>query len=213
MPGGSSPAVLNVHGEALGGEMWGKMWFYEYARGLMRDYSKNSADKDVGEGMIELRDSERKWIGGRFGAWTGDGKWLQWSEVCGNFQDALFPDGNGTFPSEEDVNNITPSPNTSYEPNYENQNPLSQKPAPNIEESHPFQPTSESNSQQTDRFIVKTRKGKAKHVLEELVENGEGEEKGERRKGLLDPEELRGLPGWVDVRFDDLLEAPALVNL
>jgi hypothetical protein len=127
----------------------------------------------------------------------------------------LFPDGTGTFRSEENLDGKIAVQSTSGGPALDKPSPSDQKSTPHFEESNSFQPKAESNGQSTDRFIVKSRKDKAKHLLEELVDNGEqrqGEEKGERRKGSLGPEELRKLPGYVDVRIDDLLEAPPLVN-
>jgi hypothetical protein len=74
VPGGSVPAVLNVPDEALGGETWRRMWFYGYARGLVRNRFRGLGEGVVGEGSVEPEDGVTEMRESEGGVWTGDGR-------------------------------------------------------------------------------------------------------------------------------------------
>jgi hypothetical protein len=42
-------------------------------------------------------------LSGRGGVWTDNGKWLEWNEICGSFDEVLFGDGKGVFGHEDDA--------------------------------------------------------------------------------------------------------------
>lgn len=101
VPSSSVPSVVNFRGnESLQDEWWHKMWYQRYGRALFRQHLRNPK---AGVAVKMVAEGDEQWWGyrgGRGGAWTDNGTWLEWNEVCGGFEEEVFGDGWGRFGAE-----------------------------------------------------------------------------------------------------------------
>jgi hypothetical protein len=103
VPGSSVPASLNFHGNReLLSSMWSNMWFYKNSRALMRQYIRSPDGPIAAEAAREGGDKWWDLRGGKGGVWTDRGEWLEWNEVCGEFDEEVFADGKGEFGRESE---------------------------------------------------------------------------------------------------------------
>lgn len=81
--------------------MWPHTWFASHARALMRRYLR-SATGHVG--AVEADNGGDNWWdlrGGVGGVWTDNAVFMEWSDVCGAHDMAVFGDGLGELGTEE----------------------------------------------------------------------------------------------------------------
>lgn len=81
--------------------MWPHTWFASHARALMRRYLRSPTGH---VGAIEADNGGQNWWdlrGGVGGVWTDGAVFLEWNEVCGNFDGEVFGDGLGELGKEE----------------------------------------------------------------------------------------------------------------
>ena len=81
--------------------MWPHTWFAAHARALMRRYLR-SATGHVG--AVEADNGGENWWdlrGGVGGVWTDNAVFMEWSDVCGSHDMAVFGDGLGELGREE----------------------------------------------------------------------------------------------------------------
>ncbi|KEQ89859.1 hypothetical protein M438DRAFT_341580 [Aureobasidium pullulans EXF-150] len=74
-------------------ELWESMWFYPYARTLLKQYLHKSTSKEVAS---EAAVGGERWYdarGGRGGVWTVGNEWLEAGELCAPFGKEIFEDG------------------------------------------------------------------------------------------------------------------------
>jgi hypothetical protein len=74
-------------------ELWESMWFYPYARPLLKQYLSKSTSKEIAS---EAAVGGERWYdarGGRGGAWTVDNEWLDAADLCAPFGKEIFEDG------------------------------------------------------------------------------------------------------------------------
>lgn len=74
-------------------ELWQSLWFYPYARTLLKQYLQKATSKEVAS---EAAVGGERWYdvrGGRGGVWTVEGEWLDAGELCAPFGADLFLDG------------------------------------------------------------------------------------------------------------------------
>ncbi|KAI9801473.1 MAG: hypothetical protein M1833_002705 [Piccolia ochrophora] len=91
----SIPALVHFRSDTPAStlaNLWAKAWFHPYARTLLHD----SIHASPREGAYW--DSR----GGKGGAWTVNGQWKGWRELCGEFGEEVFGDGKGTWGKEVD---------------------------------------------------------------------------------------------------------------
>jgi hypothetical protein len=69
---------------------WPSMWFQPWGRALLRRYIRTPPASDI----LDSR-------GGKGGVWASDNTFLQWSDLCGGYEDAIFADGKGLWGKEE----------------------------------------------------------------------------------------------------------------
>jgi hypothetical protein len=101
VPGSSVPASLNFHGsEGLLSQLWESMWFHKNARALMRRYIRSPNGPIAAKAAAGGGDRWWDLRGGKGGVWTDKGEWLEWNEVCGEFNEEVFGDGKGEFGRE-----------------------------------------------------------------------------------------------------------------
>ena len=74
-------------------ELWESMWFYPYARPLLKQYLSKSTSKEIAS---EAAIGGERWYdarGGRGGVWTVDNEWLDDEDLCEPFGKEIFEDG------------------------------------------------------------------------------------------------------------------------
>ncbi|KAI5204683.1 hypothetical protein AUEXF2481DRAFT_35615 [Aureobasidium subglaciale EXF-2481] len=74
-------------------ELWESMWFFPYARPLLKQYFSKSTSKEIAS---EAAVGGERWYdarGGRGGVWTVDNGWLDAGELCAPFGKEIFEDG------------------------------------------------------------------------------------------------------------------------
>ncbi|KAI5209973.1 hypothetical protein E4T39_00503 [Aureobasidium subglaciale] len=74
-------------------ELWESMWFFPYARPLLKQYLSKSTSKEIAS---EAAVGGERWYdvrGGRGGVWTVDDEWLDAGELCAPFGKDIFEDG------------------------------------------------------------------------------------------------------------------------
>ncbi|KAG4028685.1 hypothetical protein MFRU_020g01240 [Monilinia fructicola] len=99
VPRGGVPASLDLRGrpgeddegERLREECWGKMWWRKWSRTLLRR-CLSAVGAQAWKGSVGAEDGWWDLRGGRGGVWTGKGEWIEWAEVCGEFEGSLFGD-------------------------------------------------------------------------------------------------------------------------
>ncbi|OBT82643.1 hypothetical protein VE02_07905 [Pseudogymnoascus sp. 03VT05] len=106
VPGTIIPSSLSLFGAGTPGledKWWKKMWFQPKARALMRRYMRSYTGHIAAEAAA--RGGEYWWDfrGGKGGIWTDKGEFLEWQEVCGQYDEAVFGDKMGKLGEEEKV--------------------------------------------------------------------------------------------------------------
>ena len=87
----SIPTLLHFNGDKeYLVAWWPKMWFQPWARALLRRYKRTPPAADMPDSR-----------GGKGGVWTIDNTFLEWSDVCGGYEDAIFGDGKGLWGKED----------------------------------------------------------------------------------------------------------------
>jgi hypothetical protein len=74
-------------------ELWESMWFFPYARQLLKQYLSKSTSKEIAS---EAAVGGERWYdarGGRGGVWTVDNEWLDAADLCAPFGKEIFEDG------------------------------------------------------------------------------------------------------------------------
>ncbi|KAG9607471.1 hypothetical protein KCU77_g2611, partial [Aureobasidium melanogenum] len=74
-------------------ELWESMWFFPYARPLLKQYLSKSTSKEIAS---EAAVGGERWYdarGGRGGVWTVDNEWLDAADLCAPFGKEIFEDG------------------------------------------------------------------------------------------------------------------------
>lgn len=98
----SIPALLHFNGDkSYLNTWWPRMWYYPYARALLRQHMRTPQRPIiVGEEIMWDR------RGGKGGAWTDKGIWMDWAEICGGFEEQVFGDGLGRWGKEEGTRKV-----------------------------------------------------------------------------------------------------------
>ncbi|KAI9746023.1 MAG: hypothetical protein M1818_000704 [Claussenomyces sp. TS43310] len=102
VPGGSVPTALRFNPvDTLLEKWWPKMWYQPHARALLHRYMRSPQTPVAAEAAAQGGDTWWDLRGGKGGVWTDQGEWLEWNEVCGEYDDAVFMDGKGVFGKED----------------------------------------------------------------------------------------------------------------
>lgn len=118
------PSILNFHNPsphlndstAPSIPSWDQLWYHSYSRALLRQSLRapSTPITAIIPPLLPLKPAKSKLFkpyqqhqsqdvqytdlrGGRGGVWTDKGEWLEWNEVCGNFDAKVFGDGKGVF--------------------------------------------------------------------------------------------------------------------
>lgn len=82
----------------LSNEWWKNMWYQKQSGELLKKCSNLAGDRmwEIVMGQGE-REKWQVWDlrGGSGRIWTGKGEWIEWGEVCGEFEEELFGEGAG----------------------------------------------------------------------------------------------------------------------
>ncbi|MCJ1371421.1 hypothetical protein MMC20_002636 [Loxospora ochrophaea] len=96
------PTLLHINGDkSLLKTWWQKMWFQPYSRALLRQHMRTPQEPVYG---VRDRWGYEIWWdmrGGKGGAWTDNGVWMPWKEVCEGCEEGVFMDGKGVWGKEE----------------------------------------------------------------------------------------------------------------
>ncbi|KAI9934321.1 hypothetical protein ASPWEDRAFT_170053 [Aspergillus wentii DTO 134E9] len=95
------PAMLHMEDDDyLRDSWWEQMWFYPWARALLRKYMRSPRGLAVAQSA--LRGGQDWWDmrGGRGGVWTDRGEWIDYGEMCGGYARDIFNDGFGPWGKE-----------------------------------------------------------------------------------------------------------------
>ncbi|OBT95053.1 hypothetical protein VE01_07356 [Pseudogymnoascus verrucosus] len=106
VPGTEIPSSMSLFGAGTPGledKWWKKMWYQPKARALMRRYMRSYTGHIAAEAAA--RGGEYWWDfrGGKGGIWTDKGEFLEWQEVCGQYDEAVFGDKMGKLGEEDKV--------------------------------------------------------------------------------------------------------------
>ena len=99
--GSSKETMAGFTVEEVEQVMWSHIWFASHTRALMRRYAR-SATGHVG--AVEADNGGENWWdlrGGVGGVWTVNAVFMEWSDVCGAHDMAVFGDGLGEVGREE----------------------------------------------------------------------------------------------------------------
>lgn len=78
-------------------QQWQQMWFYPYARAMLRNAFRTTEGAIRAKSAASGGDDQWDTRGGKGGVWTQDGSWLAWGEICRGHEDELFGDGQGLW--------------------------------------------------------------------------------------------------------------------
>ena len=76
---------------------WKQLWFQPYARAMMRHHIRSSEGEEARLAAVTGGDQEWGVRGGKGGAWTVDGNWLDFAEICRGFEEEIFGDSKGEW--------------------------------------------------------------------------------------------------------------------
>lgn len=79
---------------------WRQLWFHPWARAMMRHHIRSSEGFGARHAAVTGGDSQWNMRGGKGGAWTVDGQWLDFGDVCRGYEDSVFADGMGEWGRE-----------------------------------------------------------------------------------------------------------------
>ena len=98
----SIPTLIHINGDkSLISNRWSSMWFYPYARALLRRYVRSPQGPIAAQAAAEGGQSWWDTRGGRGGVWTDRETWMSWGEVCKKTEDDVFADGKGKWGKEQ----------------------------------------------------------------------------------------------------------------
>ncbi|KAJ5577268.1 hypothetical protein N7535_004194 [Penicillium sp. DV-2018c] len=97
------PAIAHLDGDhKLRNIWWEKMWFFPWARALLRKYVRDSHGFDAAQSSLLGGQDWLEMRGGRGGIWTDDETWITFAEICKGQERDLFDDGFGPWSKEHD---------------------------------------------------------------------------------------------------------------
>ncbi|OOQ87944.1 hypothetical protein PEBR_15281 [Penicillium brasilianum] len=97
----SVPVLAHLNGDPkLRNVWWEKMWFFPWARALLRRYVRSSHGFDTAQSALLGGQEWWDMRGGRGGLWTDDENWVTLSEVCEGQERDLFDDDLGPWAKE-----------------------------------------------------------------------------------------------------------------
>ncbi|CEJ56193.1 hypothetical protein PMG11_02411 [Penicillium brasilianum] len=97
----SVPVLAHLNGDPkLRNVWWEKMWFFPWARALLRRYVRSSHGFDTAQSALLGGQEWWDMRGGRGGLWTDDENWVTVSEVCEGQERDLFDDDLGPWAKE-----------------------------------------------------------------------------------------------------------------
>ncbi|KAI9785671.1 MAG: hypothetical protein M1835_003255 [Candelina submexicana] len=98
----SIPTLLHFNGDkSYLNTWWPRMWYHPYGRALLRQHIR-TPQRPIVVGDEVWWDRR----GGKGGAWTDTGRWMDWGEVCGGFEESVFGDGLGRWGMEEGARKV-----------------------------------------------------------------------------------------------------------
>lgn len=98
----SVPVLTHLSGDRkLHNAWWEQMWFFPWARALLRKYTRSSQGFDAAQSSLLGGQEWWDMRGGRGGLWTDDENWITISEVCEGHERDLFDDGHGPWAKEK----------------------------------------------------------------------------------------------------------------
>ncbi|KFY23695.1 hypothetical protein V493_05677 [Pseudogymnoascus sp. VKM F-4281 (FW-2241)] len=106
VPGTEIPGSLSFFGAGTPGlddTWWKKMWYQPKARALMRRYMRSYTGHIAAEAAVRGGDLWWDFRGGKGGIWTDKGEYLEWQEVCGQYDETVFGDKMGKLGEEDKV--------------------------------------------------------------------------------------------------------------
>lgn len=97
------PVLVHLNGDVkLRNTWWEKMWFFPWARALLRKYVRDSHGFDAAQSSLLGGQDWFEVRGGRGGIWTDDENWITFADVCNGEERDLFDDGLGPWSKEHD---------------------------------------------------------------------------------------------------------------
>ncbi|KAJ5722516.1 hypothetical protein N7488_000551 [Penicillium malachiteum] len=95
------PVLAHLNGdEKLRNAWWEEMWFFPWARALLRRYVRVSHGFDAAQSALLGGQNWWDMRGGRGGVWTDEENWVTLSEVCEGQERDLFDDDLGPWAKE-----------------------------------------------------------------------------------------------------------------
>ncbi|KAA8646446.1 hypothetical protein EYZ11_000268 [Aspergillus tanneri] len=95
------PALVHLDGDPmLRDTWWSKMWYYKWARALLRKSMRAPTGFDAAQSALLGGQDWWDLRGGRGGLWTDKGEWIDYAEVCTGYERDLFNDDQGTWGKE-----------------------------------------------------------------------------------------------------------------
>jgi len=95
------PVLAHLNGDSkLRDIWWEKMWFFPWARALLRRYVHSSLSFDAVQSALLGGQEWWDMRGGRGGIWTEDEDWISFSDICEGQERDLFDDDLGPWEKE-----------------------------------------------------------------------------------------------------------------
>lgn len=95
------PVLAHLNGDPkLRDTWWEKMWFFPWARALLRRYVRSARGFDAAQSALLGGQEWWDMRGGRGGIWTDDESWLTFSDICEGQERDLFDDDLGPWAKE-----------------------------------------------------------------------------------------------------------------
>jgi hypothetical protein len=95
------PVLAHLNGDPkLRDTWWQKMWFFPWARALLRRYVRSAHGFDAAQSALLGGQDWWDMRGGRGGIWTDDENWVTFSEICEGQERDLFDDDLGPWAKE-----------------------------------------------------------------------------------------------------------------
>ncbi|KAJ5684015.1 uncharacterized protein N7477_000360 [Penicillium maclennaniae] len=95
------PVLAHLNGDPkVRDTWWGNMWFFPWARALLRRYVRSAHGFDAAQSALLGGQDWWDMRGGRGGIWTDDETWISFSEICEGQERDLFDDDLGLWAKE-----------------------------------------------------------------------------------------------------------------
>jgi hypothetical protein len=95
------PVLAHLNGDSkLRDTWWEKMWFFRWARALLRKYVRSGHGFDAAQSALLGGQEWWDMRGGRGGIWTDSESWFSFSDVCEGQERDLFDDDLGPWAKE-----------------------------------------------------------------------------------------------------------------